>query len=68
MNTCEKCKCVKDDDEMCGDESGWCFDCHDAWVDREIAHYYPLYLGEVSAGIAGISKDEIEAAIKEAKS
>ena len=68
MDVCEKCKLEKDSDEMCNDESGICHSCYDEWFAAEYAYWKPLYLGEVSAGIAGLSNDEREAVIKEAKS
>lgn len=48
---CEKCRQLKYFDELTDKENGWCEDCHDAWLDSEVAYWRPLYDGEKIAGL-----------------
>ena len=49
--TCSECKKPKLLEEMQGDDSELCIDCHDAWCKSEIAYWKPLYEGEKLAGL-----------------
>ena len=52
---CEGRGCVRC--ENCGEmvdsvnEADQCEECHEAWCQEQIAHWYPLYLGEKQAGL-----------------
>jgi DNA-directed RNA polymerase subunit RPC12/RpoP len=49
--TCAECAKPKRKEEMQGDESDQCIDCHEAWLKSEIAYWRPLYEGEKLAGL-----------------
>jgi hypothetical protein len=48
---CFSCKKRRFSEEMQGDESELCIDCHEVWFKSEMAYWKPLYEGEKLAGL-----------------
>ena len=49
---CENCQApVSSDDVGYDSENNWCPECRDEYVNREMAHLWPLYQAEKAMGL-----------------